>query len=91
MKKILFILFTTCLIVSCDNEPIPTFSQENNALLFTITFNGESHEFVRYVGPQLQNTTRGIAHWPGCKYCQMQKEKEDSINPPKKNINTCIH
>ena len=45
--------------------------RKKNAILVTFTFNGESHEFVQYVGSGPTNTA-GIAHWPGCIYCNRQ-------------------
>ena len=40
-------------------------------MLVTFTFNGETHEFVRYVGSG-PTKKGGIAHWPGCIYCNRQ-------------------
>ena len=72
MKKIIFSLILITLLCGCDNCPNDTIhKEEKNAILVTFTFNGETHEFVRYVGSG-PTKKGGIAHWPGCIYCNRQ-------------------
>ena len=58
--------------------------RKKNAILVTFTFNGESHEFVQYVSSGPANKA-GIAHWPGCIYCNRQNQEgnPDSIQQAK--------
>ena len=51
MKKIIFSLILITLLCGCDNCPNDTiYNKKKNATLVTFTVNGETHEFVRYVG-----------------------------------------
>lgn len=72
IKKIIFSIGLITLLCGCDNDRI--YSEENNASLVIITFNGERHQFVRYDLYHHKNTL-GIAHWPGCVYCNRQNTK----------------
>lgn len=47
-------------VVYVDDKPLEYWA------LRTITINGEKHEFVATYG----SFSKGIAHWPGCKYCK---------------------
>lgn len=85
MKKIIFSLILITLLCGCDNLPNDKICNKGKkTTLITLTFNGESHEFVKYVssGPV---TKVGIAHWPGCIYCNRQNQEgnPDSIQQAK--------
>ena len=85
MKKIIFSLILITLLCGCDNCPNDTiYNEEKNATLVTFTFNGESHEFVLYVGSG-PTKKASIAHWPGCIYCNRQNPEgnPDSIQQTK--------
>lgn len=85
MKKIIFSLILITFLCGCDNLQNDTiYNEEKNAILVTFTFNGEIHEFVQYVGSGSTNTA-GIAHWPGCIYCNRQNPEgnPDSIQQAK--------
>lgn len=77
MKKIIFSIGLITLLCGCDNgHNDRIYNDENNAILVTFTFNGEAHEFVKYVGID-HTTTNGIAHWPGCVYCNRQNPESN--------------
>lgn len=85
MKKIIFSLILITLLCGCDNLANDKICNEGtNTTLITLTFNGESHEFVQYVSSGPANKA-GIAHWPGCIYCNRQNQEgnPDSIQQAK--------
>jgi hypothetical protein len=41
--------------------------------LFDITFDGETHQYVKWVHKCGNATTGSLSHWAGCKYCKNKK------------------
>ena len=77
MKQIIFSIGIITLLYGCDNVyNDKIYNEENNASLVTFTFNGERHQFVKYDGASHRNTY-GIAHWPGCVYCNKQNSEDN--------------
>ena len=48
---------------------------QGHSYLVDITFNGETHEYVRFDMYEDGHATGSLSHWAGCKYC-----KEKSIS-----------
>lgn len=69
-----FLIILPLLLVSCTSEKLNVHQVHGDSRdtdLITLTVRGESHEFVLYHFSDWHN---GIAHWPGCKYCNSKIE-----------------
>lgn len=74
MKKILGILITIILLMSCSDSEEEQIKHrqafvQNHTIMIEMEFNGNTHEFVWYAS----GYTAGLAHWPDCKYCNSKQ------------------
>lgn len=82
MKKLIYILgifallFTSCMTPEEYQEyQKKHYEKDRNELqgectLFDITFDGETHQYVKWVHPYGNATIGSLTHWAGCKYCK---------------------
>lgn len=83
MKKIITLL-GIILLYSCgfDAETLVPGSEkslEYDTKLIELTFEGHTHQFIfnhSYVGGYAGTYDVEIVHWPSCKYCEENKQKD---------------
>lgn len=46
---------------------------QSECTLYDITFDGETHQYVKWVHQYGNATTGSLSHWAGCKYCKNKK------------------
>lgn len=79
MKKLILGFVVCCFMVACGPRVKPTpeaIRAKHSKLvnecceLIDITFNGETHEYVKYLEGGGDRQYGSLTHWAGCKFCK---------------------
>lgn len=90
MKKnivIIMCIAACCLFTGCEPMAKPTPEEirakhskwvEERCELIDITFNGETHEYVKYLDGGGDHQYGSLTHWAGCKYCKNKSNENNN-------------
>lgn len=85
MKKLILGFVACCFMVACGPKPTPEAIRARHSEwvkerceLIDITFNGETHEYVRYLDGYSDNQYGSLTHWAGCKFCKERSTENNN-------------
>lgn len=87
MKKniIIMCIAACCLFTGCEPKPTPEAIRAKHSKqvnerceLIDITFNGETHEYVKFLDGGGDHQYGSLTHWAGCKYCKNKSNENNN-------------